>query len=70
MVRFFYSKNFSCHQSGWRNVDVVGVKTRNAWNRIVSHKTDRELADLRRNDSAAVTGNIPTSLFLYFAVRR
>jgi hypothetical protein len=58
------------HQSEWWNVDVVGVKTLNAWDRIVSHKTDRELEYLQRNDSAAVTGNIPTNLFLYFAVRR
>lgn len=58
------------HQSEWWNVDVVGVKTLNAWDRIVSHKADRELEYLQRNDSAAVTANIPTNLFLYFAVRR
>ena len=58
------------HQSEWWNVDVVGVKTLKAWDKIVSHKSDRELQYLQRHDSAAVTGNIPTNLFLYFAVRR
>jgi hypothetical protein len=58
------------HQSEWWNVDVVGVKTLAAWNKIVSHKSDRELRYLQRHDSADVTGNITTNLFLYFAVRR
>ncbi len=58
------------HQSEWWNVDVVGVKTLTAWDKIVSHKSDRELQHLQRHDSAAVTGNITTNLFLYFAVRR
>jgi len=29
-----------------------------------------ELQHLQRTDSAAVTGNIPTNLFLYFSVLR
>jgi hypothetical protein len=56
------------HQSEWWNVDVVGVKSIKAWNKIVRAKSDRELQRLQRHDSTHVTGNIPTNLFLYFAV--
>jgi hypothetical protein len=56
------------HQSEWWNVDVVGVKSLNDWNKIVSAKSDGELQHLQRTDSAHVTGNIPTNLFLYFSV--
>ncbi len=56
------------HQSEWWNVDVVGVTSQKTWNTIVSHKTDWELRYLQRT-STHVTGNIPTNLFLYFAVR-
>ena len=58
------------HQSEWWNVDVVGVKSIKAWNKIVRAKSDRELQYLQRHDSTHVTGNIPTNLFLYFAVLR
>jgi hypothetical protein len=58
------------HQSEWWNVDVVGVKSLAAWNKIVHARSDRELQWLQRHDSAAVTGNIPTNLFLYFSVLR
>ena len=58
------------HQSEWWNVDVVGVKSSKAWNKIVRAKSDGELQYLQRHDSTQVTGNIPTNLFLYFAVLR
>jgi hypothetical protein len=57
-------------QSEWWNVDVVGVKSLSAWDRLITAKSDRELQYLQRHDSAQVTGNITTNLFLYFAVRR
>jgi hypothetical protein len=57
-------------QSEWWNVDVVGVKSMSAWNKLITAKSDRELQYLQRHDSAAVTGNITTNLFLYFAVRK
>ena len=57
-------------QSEWWNVDVVGVKSLSAWDKLISAKSDRELQYLQRHDSAKVTGNITTNLFLYFAVRR
>jgi hypothetical protein len=56
------------HQSEWWNVDIVGVKSLWAWNKLVHFKSARELQRLQRTDSAYVTGNIPTNLFLYFAV--
>jgi hypothetical protein len=56
-------------QPEWWNVDVVGVKSQWAWNRLVTAKSDRALQYLQRHDSAQVTGNITTNLFLYFAVR-
>jgi len=52
----------------WWNVDVVGVKTLNAWNRLVHNKSSWDLAYLQRHLSSQVTGNIPTNLFLYFSV--
>jgi len=55
-------------QSEWW--DVVGVKSMWAWNKLITAKSDRELQYLQRHDSAKVTGNITTNLFLYFAVRR
>ncbi len=57
-------------QSEWWNVDVVGVESLPAWNKLITAKSDRELQYLQRHDSAQVTGNITTNLFLYFAVRR
>jgi hypothetical protein len=54
--------------SEWWNVDVVGVKSLTAWNKIVRAKSDCELQYLQRTDSKDVTGNITTNLFLYFSV--
>ena len=56
------------HQAEWWNVDVVGVKSLKAWDKIVHAKSDRELQYLQRTDSKDVTGNITTNLFLYFSV--
>ncbi len=58
------------HQSEWWNVDVVGVKSLKAWDKIVCAKSDRELQYLQRTDTKDVTGNITTNLFLYFSVLR
>ena len=58
------------HQSEWWNVNVVGVKSLHAWDKIVSAKSDGELQYLQRSDSKDVTGNITTNLFLYFSVLR
>ena len=57
-------------QAEWWNVDVVGVKSLSAWNKIVWAKSDSELQYLQRADSKDVTGNITTNLFLYFSVLR
>ena len=57
------------HMSEWWNVDVVGVKSLAAWNKLIRAKSARELQHLQRTDAAHVTGNIPTNLFLYFAVK-
>ena len=56
------------HQSEWWNVDIVGVKSLWAWNQLIRHRSARELQHLQRTDSVKVTGNIPSNLFLYFAV--
>jgi len=56
--------------SEWWNVDVVGVTSLKAWNKIVWAKSDWELQYLQRTDPSQVTGNITTNLFLYFAVLR
>jgi hypothetical protein len=58
------------HQSEWWNVDVVAVKSLKAWNKLVRARSARELQWLQRHSSSTVTGNIPTNLFLYFAVLR
>ena len=56
------------HQAEWWNVDVVGVKSLYAWNRLVFNKSSWDLQYLQRHLSSKVTGNIPTNLFLYFSV--
>ena len=56
------------HQSEWWNVDIVGVKSLAAWNKLIRAKSASELQHLQRTNPA-VTGNIPTNLFLYFAVK-
>jgi hypothetical protein len=56
-------------QSEWWNIDVVGVKSLSDWYKIVLAKSDWELQYLQVHDSAHVTGNITTNLFLYFSVR-
>jgi hypothetical protein len=52
----------------WWDVQVVAVKNLTEWNRIVAQKNDEELRYLQRSSGGEVTGNIPTNLFLYFAV--
>ena len=52
----------------WWNVDVVGVKSLGAGTRSWPRRATRELQWLQKNESKDVTGNIPTNLFLYFAV--
>jgi len=56
-------------QPEWWNVDVVGVKSLTAWNKIVASKSDARLMWLQKHDHSVVTGNITTNLFLYFSVR-
>jgi hypothetical protein len=56
-------------QPEWWNVDVVGVKSLKAWNKIVASKSDARLMWLQKHDHSVVTGNIPTNLFLYFSVK-
>jgi hypothetical protein len=58
------------HQSEWWNVDIVGVKNLTTWNKLVRSRNSHELQYLQRAKSSAITGNIPTNLFLYFAVVR
>jgi hypothetical protein len=55
--------------SEWWNVDVVGVKSLGDWYKIVLARSDWELQYLQVHDSAHVTGNITTNLFLYFSVK-
>jgi len=58
------------HQSEWWNVDVVGVKSMSAWDKLIRSKNAHELQYLQRRHPSQVTGNIPTNLFLYFSVLR
>ena len=57
------------NQAEWWNVDVVGVKSLKAWDKIV-HSEERPGAAVPAADrgSKDVTGNITTNLFLYFSV--
>jgi hypothetical protein len=52
----------------WWNVDVVGVSSRSAWHRIVTHKSYQAIQRMRNHGNKHVTSNIPTNLFLYFSV--
>ena len=53
----------------WWNVDVVGVKSLKVWNMLVTEKHYTDLEYLQKVHSTEITGNIPTNLFLYFAVQ-
>jgi hypothetical protein len=52
----------------WWNVDVVGVTSRAAWHRIVRGKSYHAIQRMRSRGNTHVTTNIPTNLFLFFAV--
>ena len=52
----------------WWNVDVVGVDNLRDWYRVVHARSAWALQWLQRHDPGDFTGNIPTNLFLYFAV--
>ncbi|MDP9318200.1 MAG: hypothetical protein M3O94_03830 [Actinomycetota bacterium] len=53
----------------WWNVDVIGVKTQQAWHRIVLGKSYSVIQGMRVAGNPGVTDNIPTNLFLFFAVQ-
>lgn len=52
----------------WWNVDVIGVKSQQAWHRIVQAKSYSVIQGMRVAGNPGVTDNIPTNLFLFFAV--
>lgn len=54
--------------AGWWEIEVVGVPTQEAWDELVAGKSLRTLRALQ--DRAAVTGDIPTNLFLFFSVNK
>jgi hypothetical protein len=55
-------------KSEWWNVDVIGVKSLQAWNKIVANKNYATIQGMRVAGNPNVTGNIGTNLFLYFSV--
>lgn len=56
-------------QSEWWNVIVIGVKSSSTWNKIAAAKGYEEVQEQRMRNSATITDNIPTNLFLFFAVK-
>ena len=54
--------------AGWWEIEVVGVPTQAAWNELVAGKSLRTVRDLQAR--SAVTGDIPTNLFLFFSVNK
>lgn len=54
----------------WWDIKVIGVTSQKVWNQVVAHKGYGEINRLRAQHNTHVTANIPTNLFLYFAVRR
>jgi hypothetical protein len=58
------------HDAEWWNVDVVGVTSQRAWNRIVADKSYSTIARMRANGNTHVTDNLTTNLFLFFRVGR
>jgi hypothetical protein len=57
------------HKAEWWNVDVVGVTSQKAWNRVVHGKSYKTIQMMRMNHNKHITANIPSNLFLYFSVR-
>lgn len=56
------------HESEWWNVDVVGVTSRAAWHRIVTHKSYQTIQTMRNHHNPNITANLTTNLFLFFSV--
>jgi hypothetical protein len=54
--------------AGWWEIEVVGVPSQAAWDRVVAGKSLAAVRTLQQE--GAVTGDIPTNLFLFFGVRR
>ena len=53
----------------WWNVDVIGVKSKAAWHRIAGGKELPAHPGTASAGNPDVTDNIPTNLFLFFAVQ-
>lgn len=54
--------------SGWWDVDVVGVTDLDVWNQIVAGKSLETVRWLQAAGTG-ITGDIPTNLYLFFGVR-
>lgn len=54
------------HKAEWWDVVVIGITNKPTWNKVVAAKRYGEITRLRDAGNKAVTGNIPTNLFLYF----
>lgn len=57
------------HAAEWWDVQVVGVTSQGAWHKIVVGKSYRTIQGMRANGNPNVTPDVPTNLFLYFAVQ-
>lgn len=54
--------------AGWWEIEVVGVPTQAAWDELVAGRSLRTVRALQSR--GAVTGDIPTNLFLFFSVNK
>lgn len=56
-------------QPEWWDVIVIGVKNRQTYDEIAAHRSYAYIAQLIASHNPYVTPEIPTNIFLYFAVR-
>jgi hypothetical protein len=54
--------------AGWWEIEVVGVPSQAAWDELVAGRSLRTIRALQSR--GAVTGDIPTNLFLFFSVNK
>ena len=54
---------------GWWEIEVIGVSDPAVWNQIAAGKDLATVRQLQASRPDAVTGDIPSNLFLFFSVR-
>ena len=55
------------NKGGWWEIEVVGITSPAAWDRLVAGKSLETLRAIQASSEGGATGDIPTNLFLFFS---